>query len=189
MDKIFTLRIRQGLLLAVAAIACFLFVHPLAALLPVAPVIFGALTAEQQSDIIRLLASQRVLDPCGGVLLHVVAKTGNYTILDPYTTGGGDRSGTIFTNRGAGGAVVFTLPAPVARLRGCFYEFLGHADQNITIQTATVDTLIALNDVAADSIAMSTAGAKIGAHCRLVCDGTSWFAYGDAVGVTFTVAT
>ena len=46
-----------------------------------------------------------------------------------------------------------------------------------------------LNDVAADSIAMSTAGAKIAGHMRFVCDGTSWFGYGDAVGITFTVAT
>lgn len=187
MDKIFTPRIRQGLVLAAVALIVAYFVHPAALL--TAPVIFGVLNQQQTSDRVRELAAWGILDPSGGGLRRVIAKTADYTIVDPFTAGGGDASGTIFTNRGAAGAVIWTLPAPVPRLAGCTYEFLGVAGQNQTIRTATVDTLIGKNDLTADSVAMSTAGELIGAHARAVCDGTSWVVYGDAVGHTFTLAT
>lgn len=122
------------------------------------------------------------------VRLKVSAKTADYTIIAP-TTASGDRSGTIFTNRGAAGAVIFTLPAAAAALAGVFYDFLGAADQNFTIVTPVADTLTVVNDAAADSLAVSTASHKIGAHMRAICDGTAWFAFGDSVGDTFTVAT
>jgi hypothetical protein len=41
----------------------------------------------------------------------------------------------VFTNRGAVGAVTFTLPAAAPALAGVFYEFLGIADQSITVAT------------------------------------------------------
>lgn len=151
-------------------------------------VLFG--TAQSDSEFIRQLSAWGLFDPAGGVLLRVKAKTADYTILSGFTAAGaGDPSGTIFTNRGAAGTVNFTLPAPVPQLAGTFYEFLGIADFTILVKTATADTLIALNDTAADSVSMATAGLKIGGHMRAVCDGTSWAAYGDAVGITSTVAT
>lgn len=115
--------------------------------------------------------------------LNVVAKTAAYTIVP------GDPCGTLFTNRGAVGAVIFTLPDPTAVAAGTWYDFLGVAGQNMSVVTAIADTLIAFNDAAADSVAISTAGALIGAHARAVCDGTQWAFLGDTVGVTYTVAT
>lgn len=93
-----------------------------------------------------------------------VNKTADYTIKPA-----NDVSGTVFTNAGATGAVVFTLPVPNQAMQGAEYDFVGIADQTITVATPTADTLIALNDVAADSIAMSTAGQKIGGRMRVVC--------------------
>lgn len=146
--------------------------------------VFGA-SLISTDDFVKYLISMGVLDSAGGIKAPaVVAKTADYTIVT-----GTDPSGTLFTNRGAVGAVNFTLPAPTPAIAGTYYEFLGVADQSILVKTATVDTLIGLNDVAADSVAMSTAGLKIGGHMRVVCDGTQWAAYGDAVGITFTLAT
>jgi len=115
---------------------------------------------------------------------RVVAKTADYTINPTL-----DRPGTTFTNRGATGAVIFTLPAPNLALTGWWYRFRGHADQDITVKTATVDTLVTKNDAAADSVAASTSGEKIGSEMEAFCDGTSWFVSGVAVGITYTVAT
>lgn len=152
-------------------------------------------TAFTDSDVVRQLAAWGILDYAGGGKKRVIAKTADYTIVSPVTAAG-DASGTIFTNRGAGGAVIFTLPAPVQALAGVYYEFLGIANQNITVATATADTLIVVNDLTADSLAISTTNQKIGSLMRVVCDGTSWIAYGTAIGAggdtgtnTYTVAT
>lgn len=138
-------------------------------------------------DIIALLGALGLASASRGQLLppplNVVAKTTSYTILPT------DPCGTLFTNRGASGAVTFTLPAATAVPAGTYYEFLGIADQNILVASAPADTLNGLNDAAADSLAMSTSMQKIGGHMRVVNDGTAWSAYGDAVGVTFTLAT
>ena len=115
---------------------------------------------------------------------RVVAKTADYTINPTL-----DRPGTTFTNRGAAGTVIFTLPAPSLALTGWWYRFKGHAGQAITVATATADTLVTKNDAAADSLSSSTAGELIGAEMEAFCDGTSWFAAGIAVGITYTVAT
>jgi hypothetical protein len=114
----------------------------------------------------------------------VVAKTADYTIKPPM-----DRDGTLFTNRGATGAVIFTLPAPGEAVKGYRYNFLTVADQDVTVKTATVDTALVLNDAAADSLALSTGGQKIGGFITAICDGTAWALIGSAVGHTFTVAT
>ncbi len=168
----------------------------LAILLGLSSVVFGTnMPAPSQSDIVRQLAAWRVCDPMGGPLRRVVAKTADYTIVSPLATDGtGDASGTIFTNRGATGAVVLTLPAPILALTGLFYDVVGIAAQSITVATATADTLIVTNDTAADSLAIATASDKIGAAMRFICDGTSWIGFGLSTGAggtadTFTVAT
>lgn len=139
------------------------------------------------ADALRFLCDQglgtKVLQALFPPIMPVSAKTANYTIL------ASDPCGTLFTNRGAAGAVSFTLPSPTLFKAGHYFDFVGIADQSITVVTLTADTLIGFNDIAADSVAMSTAGAKIGAHARVISDGTSWIFIGDTVGVTYTLAT
>lgn len=95
----------------------------------------------------------------------VVAKTADYTVTP-------NDAGTLFTNRGASGAVVFTLPAAAAAT-GIEFEFAVVANQNVTI-AAPADTLVAFNDATATSIAFSTTSEKVGSNVRVVSDGTSW---------------
>lgn len=113
---------------------------------------------------------------------RTVAKTASYTV-NPSV----DRDGTEFTNRGATGAVTFTLPVPNAGLIGAYYAFNGVADQTITV-SAGASNGIAVNNAAAASLSASTAAQKIGARIVASCDGTSWLLRGAAVGVTYTVA-
>jgi hypothetical protein len=138
-----------------------------------------------EEPIVRLLTTLGLLSALGKLnpQPQVLAKTASYTIL------GTEGSGTIFTNRGAAGAVTFTLPVPRPALAGTEYRFLGHAAQNIIVAAATADTLVTLNDAAADSIAMQTANQILGGEILVICDGTQWFAQGRTVGVTYTVVT
>lgn len=115
---------------------------------------------------------------------RVVAKTADYTL-----TAARDANGTLFTTRGAGGAIVFTLPAPSSVYAGWHFRFRNVVDQDMTVKTTTADTLVALNDLTADSVAASTANLKIGALIEAECDGTSWFASVLSNGTTATVNT
>lgn len=89
----------------------------------------------------------------------VVAKTADYTVTAADNM-------TIFTNRGAAGTVNFTLPTIALGLR---YRFYCEADQTLTITAATADTLVAHNDLAADtvSIAGGVNSKKIGASLEI----------------------
>lgn len=116
---------------------------------------------------------------------HVAAKTADYTVttLD---------NNTLFTNKGASGAVNFTLPATA--VLGLRYGFYVAADQSVTITAGTADTLIVFNDAAADSVALSTAGDKVGGYFEVIGDGALWMVrpsvWGDGVMVqTITIAT
>jgi hypothetical protein len=95
-----------------------------------------------------------------------VAKTANYTVGTVAT----DVIGTVFTNRGAAGAVTFTLPSPTS---GAYYFFASIADQNVTI-SAGAGLGITVNNAAAASIAFSTSSQKIGSFAVAIADGTSW---------------
>lgn len=96
----------------------------------------------------------------------VVAKTSDYTVTAA-------DNGTLFTNGGASGAVVFTLPTIAKGLR---YRFFVEADQNVTVTAGTADTLVVFNDAAADSIAFSTSSEKIGGSVEVVANAaaTKW---------------
>ena len=96
----------------------------------------------------------------------IAAKTANYTVGTVAT----DTFGTVFTNRGASGAVTFTLPTPTS---GAYYFFAGVADQNITI-TAGSAIAVTVNNAAATSIAFSTSSQKIGSFAVAIADGTQW---------------
>lgn len=100
-----------------------------------------------------------------GTWRDVVAKTANYTV----TTADTD---VLFTNRGAAGAVNFTLPANARK--GLRYGFFVVADQNVTVTAGTADTMVVFNDAAADSIAFSTSSERIGAMIEIIGDGTGW---------------
>jgi hypothetical protein len=82
--------------------------------------------------------------------------------------------GKIICNLGASGAVNITLPAPTTCSPGDSIMVLSCADQNLTVTSGTADTLITLHDVAADSVAFSTASEKIGGGWTFVCVGSKW---------------
>lgn len=66
----------------------------------------------------------------------------------------------------------YTLPAtPKLGLR---YKFTNLADVNMTITAGTADTMIAYNDVTADSVAISTSSEKVGATFEVIGTGTAW---------------
>jgi hypothetical protein len=114
-------------------------------------------------------------------------KTAAYTIL-PYL----DRPGTVFTNAGASGAVVFTLPTPNKALVGWWYEFIGVVDQVITVQPPVADTLISFNDLDLDSVSTGASGQRIGAVMRVLCVSLTattfaWVLEGATNGVTYAL--
>jgi hypothetical protein len=95
-----------------------------------------------------------------------VAKTANYTVGTVAT----DVVGTIFSNRGAAGAVTFTLPTPTA---GTYYFFSSVVAQTMTI-TAGSAIAVSVNNAACTSIAYSTASQQIGSFAVAIADGTQW---------------
>lgn len=112
----------------------------------------------------------------------VEAKTADYTVLATDV-------GKLFTNEGAAGAVIFTLPTIAPNLIFGFYVM---ADQDVTIASAgSNDNIVAFNDASADSIAFSTSGEKIGGAAILMSNnaGTKWLAFNVSAGAnTVTVA-
>lgn len=100
---------------------------------------------------------------------QVVAKTADYTVVAA-------DNGTVFTTRGAVGAVNFTLPTIAAGLR---YRFMNEAGQNMTITSVVADTLVVFNDLAADSIAFSTVAELIGGSFEIMAndDATKWLVF------------
>jgi len=116
---------------------------------------------------------------------RMVAKVTSYTV-NPLV----DRAGTVFTTRGATGAVTFTLPSLASRQYvGYFVEFLNVVNQDMTIAAPASDTLVTVNDVAADSVAFSTSSQKIGARALAQWDGTQWAVVNQSVACAMTVNT
>lgn len=95
-------------------------------------------------------------------------------------------AGQMFIADGAG-AITFTLPSPK---RGLEYSFYNAANQDMTITCATTDVLVVYNDIAADSVALSTASEKVGGHFRVIGTGTKWLVIPNLwEGQTPTLAT
>lgn len=117
-----------------------------------------------------------------GGIRNYVAKTANYTVKPTF-----DKSGVVFTTRGATGAITFTLPTLNAALAGWFCEFHNIVDQNMVV-TAAAGKAVADGNAGATSLTASTANHKIGARIRAEWDGTSWLLTGVNGGVTYTVA-
>lgn len=110
------------------------------------------------------------------------AKTASYYLTK-------DDASKLFTNKGAGGAIVFYLP-PIAEISaGWSARFYIAADQTVTI-TAPSGKLIAFNNAAATSIAFSTSGEKLGVHVEVIYDGALYMSIINlpAEAVTVTVS-
>ena len=75
------------------------------------------------------------------------------------------------------GSSTFTLPANTSAKAGRFLLIGQTVGQDLTIATATADTLLTLNDLAADSIAFSTGSYKIGALALILGIGGQWAAF------------
>lgn len=114
----------------------------------------------------------------------VSAKTASYSIKP-------EDIGVLFTNRGASGAVVFTLPPNASIASGWFCEFFVVANQSFQVKSDTADTMVCFNDAAADSITFNTSNERIGAGVRCIWDGTGWltFVHLGAETQTPTIAT
>ncbi len=112
--------------------------------------------------------------------VDIVAKTADYTVTEA-------DNNTLFTNRGAAGAVIFTLPTTAKK--GLRYGFHLVAGQNLTVTAGTADTMISFNDAAADSVAFSTVAELIGGHFEVIGDGTSWIVIPSVFGLGATAQT
>jgi hypothetical protein len=99
----------------------------------------------------------------------VSAKTASYQLLP-------NDCGKIFTNRGASGAIVLTLPAVADIPTGWNMKWLVVADQTVTV-TAPSGTLCGYNNVSRTSIAFSTSSEKIGGGGMIVYDGTKYLTF------------
>lgn len=135
--------------------------------------------ARSQMD--RFLFDDNLANPFKKVgWMQEIAKTADYTVVAADV-------GTLFTNTGAAGAVIFTLPALAAGLGP--FEFLVTANQNVTV-TAPAGKLVTFNNAAATSVAFSTAGNKIGGRVRVWCNAAGTFYYMENLspGNTITVA-
>jgi hypothetical protein len=99
-------------------------------------------------------------------------------------------SGKMITTRGAAGATTVTLPTVAAGFTGVHFWLFNCVDQDLTLSAQTAGEIMFKNDVAANSVAASTAGEKIGAAFFVHCDGTSWLVLPMVEeAVTLTVVT
>jgi len=112
----------------------------------------------------------------------IKAKTADYTLT-------AEESGVLFTNRGASAAITFTLPAVTNLPIGTRYEFFGVSATGFTVASnGSLDNILTLNDIAADSITCTSTSKIIGASVTVIWDGVKWLARQASVGNTYTVA-
>lgn len=100
---------------------------------------------------------------------NISAKTAAYTVLPIDIT-------TLFTTRGAGGSVTFTLPAIADVPTGWWVEFMCVAAQNMVIAAPT-NKLTVFNNLTATSATLSTSSELIGGGFRIVFDGTTYLCF------------
>jgi hypothetical protein len=144
----------------------------------------------QDIDQNRLAAAHGQRVAATGNSVKQLNKTADYTIQAADLSTGF----LVLTNYGAAGAVIFTLPTPAAALVGARVRTIGFVDQNVTLTAPVADTLVTLHDIAADSLAASTASQKIGSVLEAMCIQTAastyqWAAFTVSNGTTGTAAT
>lgn len=93
-----------------------------------------------------------------------ITKTADATLTEAET-------GSVILVAGSG-AVNLTLPATAKR--NLEYTIINTVNQNLTITAGTADTIIAYNDIAADTVALSTAGELIGGSFKVIGNGSKW---------------
>jgi len=108
----------------------------------------------------RFIFDDRVGLATFGGYNRVLAKTGNYQVTAADTN-------TNFTTTGNAAPINFTLPAIANVAPGWRARFSNVVDQNMTV-TAPAGLLIAFNNLAATSVALSTAGNKIGSGFEIM---------------------
>ena len=83
-------------------------------------------------------------------------------------------SGKLYTNLGASGAVVFTLPSISA---GLYFGFLVNAGQTVTVSSAEGNNIVWFNTVAGNSLSFNTSNGKIGGWLDFMssANGTLWY--------------
>jgi hypothetical protein len=99
-------------------------------------------------------------------------------------------SGKMITTTGASGATTVTLPTVAAGFTGVHFWIFNTVDQDLTLSAQTAGQIMFKNDLAANSVAASTSGEKIGAAFMVHCDGTAWLVMPMVEeAVTLTVTT
>lgn len=129
-------------------------------------------TSGEQTFMSTIDGNKPMLDAYGRIALisytpKIEAKTSAYSVL-------ASDSGKIFTTVGATAAVTFTLPA--ISTGPWRYTFICGANIAMTVAAATADTMLTMNDLAADSIAFNTTAERIGGTVEVYCDGTTLIA-------------
>lgn len=129
-----------------------------------APQMIPLETATADGDIIEAMyIGGPVAGPTGTTTEH-------HTASDTLTK---DESGTIHTNKGAGGSITFTLPAAVAGLE--FWFYVGAA-QNLVIDPAGAETVsLPSNGVAQATITANAIGETVHIKC---CEDGTWAVFG-----------
>ena len=94
--------------------------------------------------------------------------------------------GKTVCNVGATGSVTITLPSPGSCTPGGDILVLSCAAQDLTVAAATNGDLITFGDVAANSVALSTASEQAGGAFLLTCVGSKWHV-AELTGETQTV--
>lgn len=102
----------------------------------------------------------------------ISAKTTDYRMVP-------EDIGKIFTHRGAGGAVVLTLPITTDIQVGWNVRvFAADLTQTLTVQCHnSLDVITTFNDLTADSVALSTSSEIAGGAFEFVWDGTGWLCF------------
>ena len=100
----------------------------------------------------------------------VEAKTADYTVT-------AKDMGKIFTTRGAGASVTFTLPSSTVVKGGQKVTFFNVADFPMRVQAAATGQMNVWNTSTTSQCALITAGTLIGGGFVCITDGTQWLTY------------
>lgn len=105
-----------------------------------------------------------------GALFVIEAKTASYRMSAA-------DNGKMFTNRGAGGAITFTL-APTGDISAGWHCWvMTAAATEIVVESPTADTMTTFNDLTADSVSFATTSEIIGGAWMFTWDGTGWLTF------------